>query len=112
MSKDTASASDNILGIASGFCFLSLPSRIWIPDKTALCTALSLQNFSVVSNNHCKSVSSLDTLATKSFTFLYSSSFKSFLLLSSINIDSLVGRLLYFCKNFSTSINKIFSSLL
>ena len=44
-------------GIASGVLFLSLPSIISTPSTIALYIALSLQNFSVVSNNHSKSTS-------------------------------------------------------
>ena len=72
-------------------------------DNTALCTARSLQNLSVVSNNHCKSVSSSDSVFNKSFNDCNSVSLISFLLLSSINIVSFVGKFLYFSTKAYTS---------
>ena len=61
LSKLTPNASPNKLLTPHGVLVLSLPSKILIPSST-LCTNPSLQNFSVVSNNHCKSVSSFDIL--------------------------------------------------
>src|SRR6056300_1455717 len=111
LSNETPSASDNILGMASGVCCLSLPSIILIPFSTALYTARSLQNFSVVSNNRCCSTSSYTKLFNKVFVFLYSSSVSVLLLDNSIVIASLVGRLLYFTTKSLIILNRVTSSL-
>ena len=88
-------------------CFIFDSSNILI-HLIRLCVLFYLyKTFLLYLIIHCKSVSSFVIEFTKSFTFLYSSSFKSFLLLSSIKIVSFVGKLLYFCTNLSTSINKI-----
>ena len=90
-------------GIDSGFLCLSLPSSILIPDKIALCTALSLQNFSVVSNNHCWSIDGTCIPSFKLFKmliiFLCSSSVIVFKFPISIAKDSLLGNLLYLTTN-------------
>jgi len=112
LSNDTASASDRIWGIASGVLFWSLPSKILIPSKTALWTALSLQNFSVVSDSHWLSASSNTSEFNNSLTPFSSSSLISFLWPSSINKVSFVGKFLYLLTKLSISPNKILSSLL
>ena len=70
-----------------------------MPPNIALCMARSLQNFSVVSNNHSVFTGSLFNVDNISVIFLYSSSLTFLLELISIDNDSLVGRLLYLSTN-------------
>jgi len=90
---------------------LSLPSSIWIPPSIALCIALSLQNFSVVSTNHFWSICSLFNVPKISVIVLYSVSLTSFLLFNSMDNASFVGRLLYLVMKWYISLNKILSNL-
>ena len=81
---------------------------ICMPDKIALWTERSLQNFSVVSTNQSKLTGSGFKVDNISVTFLYSSSLIFLLLLISIDKDSFVGRLLYLFTNLYISENNTF----
>ena len=81
---------------------------IVIPSTIALYTALSLQNFSVVSTNQSKFTSlSFSSSFTTANIRRMSSSFRSRRESISISRDDLVGSALYFSTNFCISSNTI-----
>ena len=95
--------------IASIFVFLSCTYNIDRSKDQNQKFSLFVENFNNKENNYSNS---LNRLNEKNILDELNQVKKELNNLRSINIDSLVGRLLYLCKNFSISINKIFSSLL